>query len=125
MVFEDLGARWEVQLDHWADARTDNEHTKNWWQYLQTSFKSEPIGRRYARTMVLRLKFELGTAFAMISAVLGLVWLAVLGLSLSATVVLELLCLLSIGWLLKEAKDTHKVLSRTRAALVAGIHVVE
>jgi hypothetical protein len=45
MVFEDLGARWEVQLDNWADARTNNEHTKDWWQYLQTSFKSEPIGR--------------------------------------------------------------------------------
>jgi hypothetical protein len=125
MVFEDLGARWEGQLDGWADARTDDEHTKNWWQYLQTSFKSEPIGRRYTRTMVLRLKFELGTAFAMISAALGLIWLAVLGLDLSATAVLELLRLLCTVWLLKKAKDTHKVLSKTRAALLADIRVVE
>jgi hypothetical protein len=125
MVFEDLGARWEVQLDNWADARTNNEHTKNWWQYLQTSSKSEPIGRRYARTMVLRLKFELGTAFAIVSAALGLIWLALLGLDLSATVVIELLCLLFTGWLLREAKDTHKVLSKTRAALLANIRVVE
>ncbi len=125
MIFEDLGARWEVQLDNWADARTQNEHTKNWWRYLQTSFKSEPIGRRYARTMVLRLKFELGTAFAMISAAFGLVWLAVLGLSVSATLWLELLCLSCIVWLLNEAKDTHKVLSKTRAALLECVRVVE
>lgn len=73
MVLEDFGARWEVQLDRWADARTDNEHSKNWWKYLQTAFKSDPIGRRYARTLVLRLKFELGTGFAMVSAGLGLI----------------------------------------------------
>ena len=125
MVFEDLGARWEVQLDRWADVRTENEHTKNWWKYLQTSFKSEPIGRRYARTMVLRLKFELGTAFVMISAASGLVWLAVLGLGFSATFWLELLCVLCTVWLLKEAKDTHKVLSKTRTALLEGIRVIE
>jgi hypothetical protein len=73
MVFEDFGARWEVQLDGWADQRTDNEHTKNWWSYLQTAFKSDPVGRRYARALVLRLKFELGIAIAMISASLGLI----------------------------------------------------
>ena len=125
MVLEDFGARWEVRLDRRADTRTDNEHTKNWWRYLQTAFKSDPIGRRYARTLVLRLKFELGTAFAMISAGLGLIWLAALGLNWSAVVLIGLLCLSSIAWSLTEATETHKVLSKTRAALLAGIHVVE
>jgi hypothetical protein len=125
MVLEDFGARWEVRLDRWADARTGNEHTKNWWIYLQTAFKSDPIGRRYARTLVLRLKFELGTAFAMISTGLGLIWLAVLGLTFSAVVWLELICLALTVWGLAEAKETHKVLSKTRAALLQGIHVIE
>jgi hypothetical protein len=125
MVFEDFGARWEVRLDRWADRRTDNEHTKNWWIYLRTAFKSDPIGRRYARTLVLRLKFELGIAFAMISAALGLIWLTVLGLSFSATAWLGLFCLLFTTWGLLEAKETHKVLSKTRAALLEGIHVIE
>ena len=124
MVFEDLGARWEVQLDRWADARTNNEHTKNWWSYLQMAFNSDPIGRRYARTMVLRLKFELGTAFAMISALLGLIRLTVIGLNLSAALWIGLVCLMCTAWLFKEAKDTHKVLSKTRAVLLAGINVV-
>lgn len=44
MVFEDFGARWEVQLDGGADNRTDGEHTKNWWKHLRTAFKSDPVG---------------------------------------------------------------------------------
>lgn len=124
MIFEDLAARWEVQLDHWADARTQNAHSTNWWKYLQTSFKSEPIGRRYARALVLRLKFELGTAFALLSAALGMIWLSVLGLGLSATIWLELLCVSCALWLFKEAKDSHKVLSKTRAAILENIRVI-
>src|SRR5580692_12197042 len=42
MVCEDLGARWEVLLDHWADLRTNKEHDRNWWRYLQTAFKADP-----------------------------------------------------------------------------------
>jgi len=125
MVFEDIGARWEVLLDHWADERTSDEHSRNWVAYLQTAFKSDPVGRRYARTLVLRLKFELGTAFAMLSGALGLIWLAVLGLGYRTTILLEVLCLVFTGWLLAEAKDTHKVLSKTRAILLGDITVVE
>lgn len=123
MVFEDFGARWEVQLDRWADGRTNNAHTENWWTYLRTAFKSDPIGRRYARTLVLRLKFELGVAFSMISAGLGLIWLAVLGLGSSVVALLGLLCILFTAWGLVEAKETHKVLSKTRAALLEGIRI--
>jgi len=125
MVFEDFGARWEVQLDRWADRRTSGEHTKNWWKYLRTAFKSDPIGRRYARTLVLRLKFELGTAFAMISAGIGLVWLAFLGLSPLPLTCLALVSLLLSFWGFNEAKETHRVLSKTRAALLQGVEVVE
>jgi hypothetical protein len=124
MVFEDFGARWEVQLDGWADHRTDDEHTRNWWAYLQTAFKSDPIGRRYARALVLRLKFELGVAFAMISALIGLIWLAALGLSYSVVLPGAVVCILFIGWGLAEARETHKVLSKTRAALLGSIRTV-
>jgi len=125
IVLEDLGARWEVQLDGWADERTKNEHSNNWARYLQTAFKSDPVGRRYARTLVLRLKFELGTAFGMVVAALGLIWLVTLGLGFRATLLLGLLCFVFAAWLLREAKDTHKVLSKTRAILVGDIRVIE
>jgi hypothetical protein len=125
MVFEDFGARWEVLLDYRADGRTDGQHTKNWNAYLQIAFKSDPIGRRYARALVLRLKFELGVVFGMISAGLGLIWLGVLGLRCSVLISCGLLCLSFAVWGLIEASDTHKVLSKTRAALLGTIRVVE
>ncbi len=107
MVFEDFGARWEVVLDRWADDRTDGQHTKNWNAYLQVAFKSDPIGRRYARSLVLRLKFELGVVFAMVSAGLGLIWLGFLGLRCSVLICCGLLCLLFSARGLFEARDTH------------------
>jgi hypothetical protein len=124
MVYEDFGARWEVLLDRWADLRTNNQHTENWWRYLQTAFKADPIGRRYARALVLRLKFELGVAFSMISAALGIIWLAALGLSCSTFLVTELICLFFISWGMIEAKETHKVLSKVRASLLGKIRIV-
>ena len=125
MVFEDFGARWEVQLDRWADRRTANQHTRDWWKYLQTVFKSDPVGRRYARALVLRLKFELGVAFGMVSAGLGLIWLAALGLQFATVAAIGFLCLAFTAWGLTEATETHKVLSKTRAALLSGINIVE
>ncbi len=124
MVYEDFGARWEVQLDRWADFRTGNKHTENWWRYLQTVFQKDPIGRRYARTLVLRLKFELGVAFSMLSAALGIIWLAAIGLKCSAVVTSESACLLFAVWGMIEAKETHKLLSKTRAALLGNINVI-
>ncbi len=125
MVIEDFGARWENQLDRWADARTGGQHSKNWLAYLQTSFKSDPVGRRYARALVLRLKFELGVGVAMISAALGLVWLACLGLTCGVFVVCLLLCFAFSGWGLIEAKETHKLLSKTRATILEKVQTVE
>jgi hypothetical protein len=74
LVLEDLGAR----VESWMDSRREDrsgEQFDNWYAYLRTAFKADPIGRRYLRTLVLRLKFELGTAFAMLIAGCGLLWL--------------------------------------------------
>ncbi|HJX00618.1 MAG TPA: hypothetical protein VJ453_10680 [Terriglobales bacterium] len=125
MVFDDFGARWEVLLDRWADQRTDGKHTTNWNSYLQIAFKSDPIGRRYARALVLRLKFELGVVFGMISALIGLSWLAWLGLGYWTVFVCSSLCVLFVGWALVEAAATHKVLSQTREALLGNIRIIE
>jgi hypothetical protein len=125
MVFEDFGARLEDLFDRWADQRTNGQHTTNWNAYLQIAFKSDPIGRRYARTLVLRLKFELGVVFAMVSAGLGLIWLSALGLSFFVLLSCGLLCLAFSAWGFIEATATHKLLSKTRAALLGTIRVVE
>lgn len=125
MVFEDFGARWEVLLDRWADQRTGGSHSTNWKAYLQIAFNADPIGRRYARALVLRLKFELGIAFGLISAGFGLVWLAFLGLGCSVSLYCGGLCLALAAWGFVEGSATHKVLSQTREALLGTIRVVQ
>jgi hypothetical protein len=124
LVFEDFGARWEVWLDKRADLRSDGLHSRQWFEYLRNAYRSEPIGRRYLRTLVLRLKFELGVAFAMASAGLGLICLAFMGLAYRVASLCELVCVLFIVWGLIEACQTHKVLGRIRAELLDEIRIV-
>jgi hypothetical protein len=123
LVLEDMGAR----VESWMDSRRDEQSGKqfdNWYAYLRTAFKADPIGRRYLRTLVLRLKFELGTAFAMLSAGCGLLWLWHMGLNGTVVVVSELLCTVFavLGFL--EAWSTHDTLARNRANLLEEIRIV-
>ena len=124
LVVEDVGARWEVRLDRQADKRSDKSHSSQWFDYLRSAFRAEPIGRRYLRTLVLRLKFELGVAVAMASAAFGLVWLGLLGLGCWVFLVSELVCVVFMVWGLLEARETHTVLGRTRAELLKDIRIV-
>jgi hypothetical protein len=124
LVLEDFGARWEKQLDNKANELTDQLHRRQWYEYLRTAFRADPTGRGYLRSLVLRLKFELGTAFAMLSAALGCIWLALLGLGWKAVTATELLCIAFVIWALWEACQTHDLLAQTRAELLKGIKIV-
>jgi hypothetical protein len=124
LVFEDAGARWESMLDHRADIRTDKLHSRQWFDYLRSAFVADPIGRRYLRSLVLRLKFELGVAFSMTSAGCGLVWLAFLGLNCRVFLACGMICALFVVWGLTEAGQTHQVLGCTRAELLKEIRIV-
>jgi hypothetical protein len=72
---EDLGARVDIRFDYRADKASDGDLDKQWFAYLRTAFVADPIGRGYARTLVLRLKFQLGTMLASFAAGLRIVWL--------------------------------------------------
>jgi hypothetical protein len=123
LVLEDVGARWETILDDRADRQTNKLHSTHWFDYLRTAFRSEPIGRGYLRALVLRLKFELGTAFAMISAGAGVVRLLFLGVNWRSMGIVELLCIGFTIWCLSEASKTHDLLARTRTELLRGVNI--
>jgi hypothetical protein len=123
LVLEDVSARVETWFDSRKEAQ-DGKHFENWYAYLRTAFKADPIGRRYVRALVLRLKFELGIAFAMFSAGAGLLWLWSMGLSCKVVVVSELLCLLFSAWGFIEGWSTHDTLAKNRANLLAEIRIV-
>jgi len=123
MVLEDLGTRVEKRLDDERESKTGN-HNATWFAYLRTAFVTDPIGRRYIRTLVLRLKFELGVGFVMISAAWGIVWLWFLGLSYQVA-------LINLGisagfaiWLFVEACDTNDTLARNNANLLGTIRMI-
>jgi hypothetical protein len=111
-------------MDNRADSRTEKLHSNQWYDYLRTAFRADPVGRRYIRGLALRLKFELGIAFAMASAAFGVMWLAFLGLSCKTVIVAELLCIGFIIWGLWDARQTPVLLARTRAELLKDIRIV-
>jgi hypothetical protein len=123
LVLEDMGARVESWLDSRKDEK-DGKHLGNWYAYLRTCFKADPIGRRYIRTLVLRLKFEFGVGFAMVSAGVGLLWFWGIGLSGKVVFVNEVLCLVFSAWGLREGFTTHDTLAKNRANLLADIRTV-
>src|SRR6478752_7991876 len=91
IVIEDLGARIELHFDKLANQKTDGKHDEQWFGYLRTAFVSEPIGRGYIRSLVLRLKFQIGILLSSIVAGLGVVWLMFLGLDCKGGILLILL----------------------------------
>jgi hypothetical protein len=123
LTLEDMGARVETWLDTNKN-KQDGKHLANWYAYLRTAFVADPIGRRYIRTLVLRLKFELGTVFAMSSAGTGVLWLWYLGLNCTSVFVTELACVLFGAGLLWEAWSTHDTLAKNRANLLEEIRIV-
>ena len=123
LVLEDIGARVESRLDSRKE-KQDGKLFENWYGYLRTAFKTDPIGRRYVRALVLRLKFELGIAFAMLSAGVGVLWLWCMGLSWKVVVVSGILCIIFSACGFIEGWSTHDTLAKNRANLLAEIRVV-
>jgi hypothetical protein len=123
LVLEDMGARVESRWDARKD-KQNGSHVDTWYAYLRTAFKADPIGRRYVRALVLRLKFELGIAFAMLSAAVGVLWLWYMGLSFKVVVASELLCILFAVWGFFEGWSTHDTLAKNRQNLLGEIRIV-
>jgi len=123
LVLEDLGAHVETEFD-WIRDNQDNKYIDNWYAYLRTAFKADPIGRRYVRTLVLRLKFELGVGFGMLSAAGGILWLWRIGLGGGPVAVGEILCALFAFYGFYEGWSTHNTLGINRANLLEEIRIV-
>lgn len=123
LVLEDFGAHVETGFDTIRD-RGDKKHLDNWYAYLRSAFKADPIGRRYVRTLVLRLKFELGVAFGTVSAGVGTLWLWHLGLDCKTVGFIEVLCLIFAFYGFYEGWSTHYALALNRANLLDEIRIV-
>jgi hypothetical protein len=120
LLIEDVGSRFESRyLDRRLGARPEfSAHSEEWNQYLRLVFKIEPVGQRYLRAILLRFKFELGTAFALLSSGLGLLLTTLTfckALTWSAALIATAAYLLFV-----EARSSHRLLSRIRHEILKG-----
>lgn len=120
LLVEDLGSRIESRyLDRRLVAQPPfSAHSEEWNQYLRLVFKSEPVGQRYLRAILLRFKFELGTAIALVSSGLALL-LTTLALC-TALVWCVLLIAVAAYLLFVEARSSHRLLSKIRHEILKG-----
>jgi hypothetical protein len=119
LLLEDFGGHFEAHvLDKNRNAQTKDEHSREWNQYLRVAFRCEPVGARYMRNILLRMKFELGMAGACLIAAFGffettLDWTTSVLLGITAAGLASILLLM--------ARSSHYVLSQTRSLLLQGL----
>lgn len=70
MFLEDLGSLLERGFD-WVRQECGEDVNGEWGKYLKCAFKAEPVGQRYIRTIVLRMKFELSMTSVMFVLLIG------------------------------------------------------
>jgi len=122
MFLEDLGSRFESRhFDKLLDSATGGKHSENWQKYLRTAFKLEPVGARYIRNILLRMKFELGMALALVLVAFG-VFSTTLDLWISGVLAISACALACL--LYDEARTSHRVLSTTRELLLQGLLIL-
>lgn len=120
LILEDIGARIEDGIwDEMIERKSGKQHA-DWRAYLRTAWEREPIGHRYLRTVLVRLKFELSFGLSIIAAVLGLLWLQVLEGPWARTQfgIFAACALVCSAYLLWESYGSAWVLARTRHLLL-------
>lgn len=74
LITEDLGARLERRFEQKLVGY--EQHLQEWYDYLRLA-DERPVGHRYLKALVLRLKFELGMAIASLPCAFGALWIHV------------------------------------------------
>lgn len=119
LLLEDIGSLIESEVwDSWLEERYDLDAV--WEKYMAATFAIEPVGQRYIRTVVLRLKFELGCSIAFVPFLLGLAWLtaAFCLISWRSYVFAAIASVCVATYLLWESYRGAKVLARTRRIIL-------
>lgn len=123
LLIENLGGHIEVRLYDKRNTKDDPTFPDIWKKFLQLSYPQEPVGHRYIKNMLLRMKFELSFGIALLIMSGGLLFLDC-GHPIALSKCVKAICfyLLPIGLSLYlifwEAMSTSKVLGQTRKLLV-------
>lgn len=126
---ENIGSRIEIGLyDRW-NLKADTEYNNIWDKFLSLNYDGHnPVGHSYLRNILLRMKFELSFAIAMIPMSIGLIVLDSQVIIISSCWLKALLFYIIplssfLFLILKEAYSSSKVLAKTRKILVTKYYV--
>jgi len=119
LLVEDIGSRIESRLfdKHLSGKPKFSRHHEDWNRYLRLTFSIEPVGQRYLRTILLRFKFEVGTAVALLLSSPGLF---LTGLTFRWSLLWFSLCVALAFGLMFEARCSHELLSEVRHEILEG-----
>lgn len=127
IVLENFGSRIEVHYYDEKQMKVDEEYLDIWDKFLQLAYDKEPIGQRYIRNILFRMKFELSVGVALIFMMIGLacynyehtifsnLWLNVFVVYV-APILGSLYLIFVEGW------QSSRVLHSTRKLLVEKYH---
>ena len=124
MLIENFGSLIEARFYDRINDREFKNYNDIWNKFLLLVYEgNEPIGHRYLRNIVLRMKFELSIGIALIFLSLGFVILDfhinLVHSKLTKLILFYLIPIsISIYLLVFEAYNSSKVLARTREMLV-------
>ena len=116
LIAEEFGARIEMSFDRALSKNVKYEsHFEEWFAYLRLAFDKEPVGHRYLRSLVLRLKFELGMIVSTVPFWLGTLTLCVPCFWRCLMMVLSAIL---AAYLLFEARCSNETLSELRREML-------
>lgn len=122
-MIENFGSWIEVQCYDRRQKKIHKDYKLIWDQYLQLSFENEPIGQRYLRNVLFRMKFELSMAVALLFMVGGFcIYDSVYAILLHPLVIIFAIYIIPIGLaiylIFVEGWSGSKILHDTRKLLV-------
>lgn len=124
IIFENIGGMIEVKCYDKKNASKFADYNETWEKFLTLNYDGkEPIGHRYVRNILIRMKFELSFGIALVPLAIGLIILDAQHILISSVILKILLFYIlpfggSIYLLKKEAYDSSVVLAKTRKLLV-------
>lgn len=130
IILENFGGLIEVCFYDKKNSKTDPNYLEIWDKFLLLNYAGhQPIGHRYLRNILLRMKFELSFGLAIIPMAVGLVILDNQYIIFESNwwkfFLFYIIPLLTFFYLIfKEAYLSSKVLAKTRKILVEKYFVI-
>jgi hypothetical protein len=116
LLAEEVGAQIEAYFDReLAKKKGYENHREEWFKYLRLAFDKEPVGHRYLRTLVLRLKFELGMTVASIPFAIGVLFIQI---SITCRIAIFAVSASLAAYLAFEAQQSDEKLSELRREML-------